>query len=143
MNAIVTSASFNMIEEPTKAQKWSASIEHAARVLADGRAMGTVRVVLEKRGMTPEDIDGVMDEISGRAGELMRERRKMVRRVGVCWLLVGSAALIGFAWALILHGRCSVALLLGLVPLGYRIHLLRLPATRESDLEPPQFFGRK
>ena len=131
-----------MIEEPTKEQKCAAAIDQGARLLADGRVVGTVRVELERRGMTPGEIEEVMEEIEDRAGELMDDRRKLVRRIGIRWLLIGLVPTVGFVWVLAFERRFSFPLALGFIPLAYGIRLLRLRATRPSDVAPPSFHWR-
>ena len=130
------------MEAPTHEQRREAAIEAAVMLLASGRPVPTVTAEMRKREIPADELEEIWPEIDVRAKEEIAARRRRVRMAGWCWLGVGAVVLAGFAWVLIVHRVVSVPLLLGLGPLGYGIHLLRLPDGRELAIEPPQFFGK-
>jgi hypothetical protein len=130
------------MEAPTHDQRKEAAIEAAVMLLASGRPVPTVTAEMRKREIPAEEYEEIWSEIEARAKKRIVAQRRRTRMTGWCWLGLGAAVLIGFFWVLIVHHFVSVPLLLGFGPLGYGIHLLRLPDGGEPAIEPPQFFGK-
>ena len=132
-----------MIEAPTDTQKHHAQIAHAAQLLASGRTAATVIGDLKKRGMSEKDIEASWADIQLCGKELIRVRRRRVRVMGFCWSGIGMSLLGGIVWSVIFYGAIPFILILGTIPLAYGIYLLRLPATEEPSIDPPNLFGRE
>lgn len=111
-------------------------------MMANGSSVERVVHALKKRGLSASDISAHWPELEQRALKLTGERRRRVRTMGLCWLVLGLLMIGGMIWSWIMYGSLPLLLLVGIIPGSYGMYLLRLPATEEPSIKPPAIFGR-
>lgn len=128
-----------MIEGPSVEQKKGAVWNEAARMLADGREVETVRIGLRKRGCSEEEIAEFWPEVERRFSDFVGQRRRRLLIQGICWLVIGALIPAGLVWY---YGFVPGWLVLAIIPAWYGFYLLGHSPLSEPKIKPPAFFGR-
>lgn len=128
-----------MIEEIPRGMREEAVWNAAARRLAEGRSVESVRLDLGKRGWSAVEIEKNWPEIESRFLEFIGARKKRLRLLGACWLLVGLVIPAGLVWS---FGTVPMILILSVIPVWYGFYLLGHRIDCEPQIEAPVLFGR-